>query len=215
MSQFRLFNFDDSDFAGKSEGRILRENMRREIRYQATKAESNSLQATWTNGKSSRLAELEANQESSRLNKSQAPQTVALVSCVLLKKAEAAPAESLYISPWFVKASAYAQLISDRWFILSSLHSLLDPKKVIEPYDSTLYSARKPERAAWASRVAKDLISAVPPKSKIIILAGNTYREELIPLLSKKFEIEVPMVGLGIGKQLAFLKQSLKDLENE
>lgn len=144
----------------------------------------------------------------------QPPQTIALVSCVMLKQEKSAPAEELYISPWFVKAKSYAKIISDRWFILSSRHGLLEPQTMIEPYDSTLYKTRKPERSAWAASVAKKLMASIPPKSRIIILAGQIYREALIPLLTPQFEVEVPLQGLGIGEQLSYLKRALEELES-
>lgn len=63
---------------------------------------------------------------------------VAFVSCVKTKADSARPAEQLCISPWFVMARRFAERNSDRWFILSAAYGLLDPDRVIEPYEKTL-----------------------------------------------------------------------------
>ncbi|WP_395858435.1 DUF6884 domain-containing protein [Arthrobacter sp. KBS0702] len=38
----------------------------------------------------------------------------------------------------FKKASAYAELTCDRWYILSAKHGLLHPDEIIQPYDMRL-----------------------------------------------------------------------------
>lgn len=78
---------------------------------------------------------------------------VALVSCVKSKKATPAPAGELYTSALFQSLRTYAQRNADAWFILSAEHGLLDPQKVIAPYEKTLNRMGKTERDAWARAV--------------------------------------------------------------
>ncbi|MDQ0619218.1 DUF6884 domain-containing protein [Arthrobacter globiformis] len=55
------------------------------------------------------------------------PCTIGLVACASQKLQRPAPARELYVSQWFKKASAYAELTCDRWYILSAKHGLIYP----------------------------------------------------------------------------------------
>ena len=108
------------------------------------------------------------------------PKTIALVSCVSRKAPTPAPARNLYTSDWFRKASAYAQRVSDQWYILSAEHGLLHPATVIHPYEKTLTTMPVAQRRAWASSVMDSLRRILQPGDKVIILAGARYRENLV-----------------------------------
>lgn len=144
-----------------------------------------------------------------------APPRVVLVACVSKKATEAKRAKDLYVSSLFIKARAYAERQADAWYILSAAHGLLDPEKVVEPYNVALGGSRKTVRTAWANRVASEIWATVPPKSTLIFLAGANYRSELIPLLCDRYKIEIPMRGLGIGQQLKYLKEVNKGRKND
>jgi hypothetical protein len=47
---------------------------------------------------------------------------IALVACVKTKKPMPMPAQDLYSSDWFRKASTYAMRVADEWHILSAKH---------------------------------------------------------------------------------------------
>ena len=180
----------------------------REAKYQKTKNEMDTLQRQWTKSRPKRDAEREELRLKAEALKNAAPQTVVLVSCASRKLPAAAEAKELYVSPLFKKARVYAEDKGDVWFILSARHGLLAPDDRIEPYNQTLIGLRQKERQAWAEQVARDLRRRVPPASTIIILAGNAYRTELIPLLEKDYRLEIPLKGLGILSQLSFLKKA-------
>lgn len=204
--QFSLFQSEVlQNSPVKSEGAKLREKMLREQKYQEQKAESDRLQRQWANGAKNRKQEdIMRKNKTEELN-NRTPEIVVLVSCVSRKRSEPHPAQDLYCSDWFKKARIFAETFGDRWLILSALHGIIEPEEIIEPYDHTLYGQKKQERASWASRTARTLRSSIPPKSKIIILAGEIYREFLIPELADRYEIEIPLEGLGIGQQLRAL----------
>jgi hypothetical protein len=49
------------------------------------------------------------------------------------------------------------------------------------------------------------------PGDHVVFLAGIKYRENLIdPIREMGCSVEIPMEGLGIGKQLSWLKQQLE-----
>ena len=137
---------------------------------------------------------------------------VALVSCVKSKQMTFAPACELYTSDLFRKMRDYARANADDWFILSAEHGLLHPDHVIAPYEKTLNRMPVRERLAWAERVKQQLLEVLPEGAEIIILAGERYREHLIPFLKQNgFLVSVPMDGLSFGRQLQFLKGSETD----
>ena len=62
------------------------------------------------------------------------------------------------------------------------------------------------ERRAWAGQVLALLDEVLCKEDRIVILAGERYREFLEPaLIEQGHEVSVPMRGLGIGKQLQWL----------
>ena len=134
--------------------------------------------------------------------------TIALVACVSKKNKTPMPARNLYISDWFKKASSYADLISDQWFILSAKYGLLNPDVVINPYDETLNKMPVNQRRAWSKKVLDDLIPQLNIGAQVVFLAGMKYREFLTaPLHKRGFYVEVPMEGLRIGEQLSWLSK--------
>lgn len=136
--------------------------------------------------------------------------SLVLVSCVSMKRAQASMARDLYCSPWFVKARAFAELGGSPWFILSALHGLLDPDAVIEPYEQTLPRMRVGERRAWAKRVLSQVQAHLVGKDRVVMLAGEGYREFLQPLLEQEgLMVDVPMAGLKIGEQLSWLTRQI------
>ena len=134
--------------------------------------------------------------------------TVYLVSCVGMKKRGIHPAKDLYDSPWFKKARAYVERQGGPWYILSAKYGLLDPDEKIPPYEMTLNNMPAAERRAWARSVLEDLRGVIRPTDHIVFLAGQRYREYLIAEVRRvSSEVSVPMEGLGIGEQLAWLTQ--------
>jgi len=134
---------------------------------------------------------------------------IAFVSCVKTKQTVAAPAEDLYISSLFLGMRRYAEKYADAWYILSAEHGLLRPKSIIDPYERTLTKMSKAERVAWAARVQAQLDEALPAEATIVLLAGQRYRELIVPFLQNRgYEVEVPMAGLPFGHQLRWLKEA-------
>jgi cytoplasmic iron level regulating protein YaaA (DUF328/UPF0246 family) len=133
-----------------------------------------------------------------------------LVSCVKTKSGYPSPAKDLYLSDWFKKASRYASQNADEWFILSAKYFLVLPDHVIEPYDLTLKSMSAKEKKEWATHVYQMLKPFISTEDKIFFLAGQDYRNYLIPLLQHDgFAVNIPMEGLRIGEQKSWLRSKL------
>lgn len=132
--------------------------------------------------------------------------TICLVSCVGRKRAIPVGAKDLYQSDWFSKARSYAESMASQWFILSAKHGLLGPDDVVAPYEQTLNALGISERRIWARVVQDQMDKRMPVCERIIVLAGQRYREFLMDYLKRRASsVEVPMEGLQIGKQLSWL----------
>jgi uncharacterized protein DUF6884 len=129
-----------------------------------------------------------------------------LVSCVSQKLSEPAPARLLYRSEWFVKVRTLVETQKADWLILSALYGVVAPDACIAPYEKILNSAGVAERRAWAENVLRQLAPSLIGRRRVVIFAGQRYREFLVPaLLSNGYEVDVPMENLRIGEQLAWL----------
>lgn len=134
-----------------------------------------------------------------------------LVSCVSRKQSHRALAKDMYASDWFMKARTLVEAQGWPWFILSAQHGLLHPDKKIAPYEKTLNNMLKAERQAWADDVMEALERHLGAVRTIVFFAGQRYREFLAPKLQKRgIQCDVPMEGLKIGEQLAWLNDGIK-----
>ena len=145
-----------------------------------------------------------------RFFRKQNNKTIALVACVSKKQNTPRQAKDLYISDWFGKASTFAKENADNWYILSAKYGLLDPDAIIEPYNETLNRMPIASRRYWAQHVLDSLRLIVSPGDRIIILAGNRYRENLVVSIREMGCIfDIPMEGLRIGEQLRWLGRQI------
>ena len=133
-------------------------------------------------------------------------ETLCLVSCVGAKRTRPALAKDLYQSDWFVKARAYVESVGSCWFILSAKYGLVCPGEVIEPYDMTLNTMGVAERRNWSGRVEQQMGTRMPDADRIVVLAGQRYREFLMKYLARRAKtVDVPMASMRIGEQLSWL----------
>jgi hypothetical protein len=131
---------------------------------------------------------------------------LALVACVKRKQAVASPARILYTSPWFELTRNLVERSGARWFILSAQYGLLDPARMVEPYEKTLNRMNMDERHQWANGVLGSLLPQLGSTKRVVLFAGQAYREFLVaPLEKHGLAIDVPMKGLSLGKQLSWL----------
>lgn len=134
---------------------------------------------------------------------------VVLIACASRKVQHRAKATDLYISDLFRMSLAFAHTLRpEGMFILSGKHGLVHPDDELEPYNMTLNAMPMVEVKAWAERVFRRLQERTSVDTDhFIFLAGDKYRRFLQPRLRST---DVPMAGLGIGKQLQYLKRRLR-----
>ena len=134
--------------------------------------------------------------------------SLVLVSCVKSKQVHPAPARELYASPLFRGVRQLVESSNASWLILSALHGLVAPSDVIAPYEYTLNTAGIAARRAWARKVLEKLLPVARKHERVVIFAGQRYREFLVgPLEEAGIACTVPMEGLALGEQLAWLAE--------
>lgn len=138
--------------------------------------------------------------------------TVVLIACSATKLPKPAPAFELYSSDLFQKNWAYAKKLADEKdiYILSAKFHLVPHDKVIPPYNVTLKELSSDKRKEWSDEVLKQIQAKgySLDKDKFIFLAGNAYRQYLVPEMK---HTEVPFEGLRIGQQKKALLQKLEE----
>jgi len=134
---------------------------------------------------------------------------IVLISCVSKKLPHKAKAKDLYVSSLFKYNLKYAHLLNpDKIFILSAKYGLVGLEEEIEPYDKTLNTMHSEEIKEWANKIINKLEKMINLKEdEIIFLAGDKYRKYLIPHIHN---YNIPLKGLGIGRQLKYLKEKTK-----
>jgi hypothetical protein len=131
---------------------------------------------------------------------------ICLVECVKTKRKEPSKAEDLYVSPLFRSYRQFARAYCRKWYILSAEYGLLEPERIIAPYNKTLNRISSAGRKQWASSIFQELKERLHNNDNVVILAGKSYRQYLVPLLLQEgFKILVPMEGKSIGVQLRWL----------
>lgn len=133
---------------------------------------------------------------------------IALLSCVKTKCPHRAKAKDLYSSTLFRLSFEYAlSLAPDEIFILSAQYHLVHCEYELEPYELTLNTMKSRQVREWADVVLSQLNNVSDLENdKFIFLASETYRKYLLPGIKN---YEIPLKGLTIGRQLAWLKKKL------
>jgi hypothetical protein len=135
---------------------------------------------------------------------------IALVSCARKKQSNPIAAKDLYNSDWFLKARTYVEQQGWDWYILSAKYGLLHRDRIIEPYELCLNKLPTKSRRQWAEQVFEQILQVSPQRGTVRVFAGEKYRQHLTILLKEAaYTVEIPLLGLGIGQQLAWFNSHL------
>jgi hypothetical protein len=131
---------------------------------------------------------------------------IGLVGCVKKKAEHNSAARDLYMSPLFRGRRAAIEGRTDKWFILSAEHGLVEPDQRIEPYDASLAQFSVKQRRDWASGVLASLQRKLGDFSDYTfeIHAGRNYFAYGLRdgLLQAGAQVVIPTEGLRQGEQL-------------
>jgi len=132
----------------------------------------------------------------------------ALIGCSASKLSGSHHAKDLYIGALFKAAKAYCEHNQLQYLILSANYGLIWPTELIRDYDLPINHLSKSERAAWGIRVLRrlDSLSMTSRSKSCLFLAGSAYYE---PLAGRLPNVQLPLKGLGIGQQKAWLRNAM------
>jgi len=132
---------------------------------------------------------------------------IALLACSRTKADRPVPARELYVSPLFRAARAYMERRygHGNWLILSARYGLVDPDRLIAPYDLNLRQLTPGQRESWGDRIAVELTDRFPAGTVLWFHAGAVYRDAIAPVVPH--QVRFPLAGLRIGRQLAWYRQ--------
>lgn len=133
--------------------------------------------------------------------------TCVLIGCVSRKEPTARPAKDLYRTELFSRRRAYAEASGRPWLIVSALHGVVDPDKVIEPYDVRIADLDLTQRRVLAEGIARDLQERFGDlaEASFEVHAGDEYMQVLKNGPgSRGARLTNPLRGLRIGEQLAW-----------
>lgn len=139
-----------------------------------------------------------------------------VIGCGKAKLDRPAPARELYTGSLFRAARRYAEESGDRWMIVSAKHGLIDPDRVIEPYDATIRDVLRGGKIDkdWSDQVARTVYGLWPQRRSIAVHvhAGAAYVSALWLALrlcqDRQFaDIGTPLRGLMIGERLRWYAQ--------
>ena len=138
---------------------------------------------------------------------------IVFISCTAKKKHYQCKAKEMYSeSTWFRHAFRYAKYITGgggNIYILSAKYGLLEPDKIISPYNQTLHAAKVSSIRSWSKTVYRQMIeNHINFNDQAMFLCGKNYRRFLMPLFKKA---SAPLSHMGIGKQVSWLKQHEED----
>lgn len=137
---------------------------------------------------------------------------VGLVGCVKSKRSSPAAAQDLYTSTLFRGRRAFVERSCRAWYVLSAEHGLVEPDRVLAPYDKTLSGAARDEKRRWSERVLVQIddLGLDLGSTTFEVHAGAEYREfGLVAGLQRRgARVEVPAAHLSQGQQLAFYGDS-------
>lgn len=142
---------------------------------------------------------------------------VVLIGCGKEKRACVEDeAQHLYTGPMFLARRAYAMKRALPWWIVSAQYGLIDPERVIRPYDLTVSQLSEVDRAAWALCVVKAVLDELPDDVRLRDVClelhmGADYAEPLVEVAQAvSLCWDWPVRGLGIGQQRAWYREATR-----
>ncbi len=134
----------------------------------------------------------------------QKPYHLGIVACskskLNLDTEGAVRARYLYTGQLFKASLAAAEVLCERVVILSALHGVVDPERLLGTYEKKLPSAKELRRA-WGDEVDRALEDLGAGYGRVLCLAPADYWSCL-----ENANWAKPLKGLGIGQQKAKLK---------
>lgn len=120
-----------------------------------------------------------------------------VVSCCLQKLSYRAEARNLYRSRVFKLRRLHAEHHCDRWVILSTMHGLIEPTTVLDPYEDWIREKDRAWRNAFQDKAWRSII-AYQPKQVVLHMGREYYWPVLMRgLLAAEIDVLTPTRGMN------------------
>ncbi|PZR07095.1 MAG: hypothetical protein DI536_28990 [Archangium gephyra] len=138
------------------------------------------------------------------------PYALAVLACSATKLNRRAPARELYTGELFTLSRQLAELVAERFVILSAMHGVVASDVELEPYNWQLTARAAP---AWSAVVASALkLELAQQFGKCLWLAPDTYSRPIARHDRSLADVgDRPLKGLGIGQQKARLAELIAE----
>lgn len=114
--------------------------------------------------------------------------TLVITSGSIKKSKQKGPAKSVYKGPLFRQIVSLCESKDYELKIISLIYGLIDSTTVINPYNPV--SLEHPNLEDFRNKLGKEIEPLIPKYNKILVIAGEFYRQLLGPILdNEKFEI--------------------------
>lgn len=131
-----------------------------------------------------------------------------LISCTKKKLDHPAPAKLIYTSTTFRESVRTAELLGIKFSILSAKFGILDPDRIIDPYDVSIKGMDAASKAKWALEVVNQLSHIINDGTNVMFFAGEDYCKPLVHAAEhRSWSFSMPMRGLPLGYRVGFLRQ--------
>lgn len=151
---------------------------------------------------------------------------VVLIGCSKQKHKERTQARDMYTSTLFRKQLVLALLMvpPTHVFIVSAHYGLLPLDQLIAPYENSIKTHSREDRAAWAYRVFMKLSDRMSErfgeKAKetdlplrsldIVLLMGASYARPVRAAAPEEWTFTEPLAGMQVGERLRWLNRAIR-----
>lgn len=138
---------------------------------------------------------------------------IGLINCVGTKRSYKCKAKDMYCSSLFKKAFAWLTQNCDKVYIMSAKHGLLDPEKIIEPYNVSLYGMTRSQRIRWSKNLYLQLRECTDIQHDIFIVEGGVKYTEFIQKAIPHWHIPYERDlchNFGTGRRMQWYDKYLK-----
>lgn len=111
----------------------------------------------------------------------------------------------------FRRARDYCRRTYSEWYIVSTMHGLLVPRKVIGPGERPLRALSAEERRPWAAGIGATLIAHAARSAEpvVYVLFASQLWAELLQRAAPDCVFELPLAGLSLGERLRWFDERL------
>lgn len=136
---------------------------------------------------------------------------VALVSCGKAKSSRPAKAQDLYTGLPFRLAMRHARATADDVHILSALHGMVAPSRVLEPYDFSMVQLPPSKHLEWGYQVLQDLKVSYPmQRLRVVFYAGQQYIRPIMAAITDELSywtFHNPLAGQDLFDRIRWFKK--------